>query len=698
MTLNIKVLPIDYIQEDFDWLEGKRPYGHQRQVFELTWKAVEDKEFVCIFNTSATGGGKTLASFAYPIKNGVPVVGIYPTNELIDDQYRALSPEYERYSGADTISKVDSRELDRWEFELETKGHSQALETVLGWRGAVLTNPDIVYLTFFGYYNPERKPGQNERLFNKIAEYTIYIFDEFHLYNVKQMGNVATMIGTLHALQKNRAKVFIFSSATPNPRFLEILRKLGIKTEEVVAEEYGGEDPNARRVAYPVDLTILPADLTAWQAFATLQENFGIVQDFLDSYRSAKSVFILDSVADAVQLSNLLRDRVGDGSVGEVHGLSSEESRRKALLCDHTVGTSTIEVGIDFKGEAEKDLLVFEAKTSAQFIQRFGRIGRHQKSTTIPNKAIAVVPLYVYNFLRERIGDTKEITRTRLYCLVNEGYQDVNQFDGYFKRYTPVEAFALSKFIAHQMQPDVRDAVKESVEQVIAVMSDREIDKIARSYAWLSGNSLLKPLQSFRGGGFDAAIIDGTETVGNPLKVYDLFFVLRRGKFKELPAKEFFDRVDELETKFPEIQLVRKRLGLIDPEIESLLGIYDYFRLDEVLNSARKVWFEVPFDRIQKTEDISTIKGLSIKTEPRCDLRWLNETLRRKTFVCWIGKHNPWIIKLSKALPPLFEIYELHVCQNLRIYKWSIAFNQSAYFLSCLSWKDRDFRGDSSDA
>lgn len=41
------------------------------------------------------------------------------------------------------------------------------------------------------------------------------------------------------------------------------------------------------------------------------------------------------------------------------------------------VGTSAIEVGIDFKC----DYLIFEAGDAAGFMQRFGRVGRHQPGT-----------------------------------------------------------------------------------------------------------------------------------------------------------------------------------------------------------------------------------------------------------------------------------------------------------------------------
>jgi hypothetical protein len=62
--------------------------------------------------------------------------------------------------------------------------------------------------------------------------------------------------------------------------------------------------------------------------------------------------------------------------IAPIRGLSARSSRDvrgKTLV----IGTSAIEVGIDFQA----DYLIFEAGDAASFMQRFGRIGRHRKGT-----------------------------------------------------------------------------------------------------------------------------------------------------------------------------------------------------------------------------------------------------------------------------------------------------------------------------
>ena len=59
--------------------------------------------------------------------------------------------------------------------------------------------------------------------------------------------------------------------------------------------------------------------------------------------------------------------------VGENTGLSGKSAKDKSLLADLVFGTSTIDVGVDFK----INLLIFESSDAGNFIQRLGRLGRH---------------------------------------------------------------------------------------------------------------------------------------------------------------------------------------------------------------------------------------------------------------------------------------------------------------------------------
>lgn len=90
------------------------------------------------------------------------------------------------------------------------------------------------------------------------------------------------------------------------------------------------------------------------------------------------------------------------------------------------------------------------------------------------------------------------------------------------------------------------------------------------------------------------------------------------------------------------------------------------------------------------------MQGLTIATDSSLRLAWLNRTLKKKRFVCRIVKEQPWTLRFLKALPPLFEIYELKV-KNMQggvRRRWSIAFNQNAYFLDCVRFEGEQPNGE----
>ena len=700
MSFTINLKPIYYTAcSDSDWLPGKQPYFHQKKIYDLVLEARQRKEFLCIFNRAVTGGGKTLASFAASIRHNIPAFGLYPTNELIEDQERALQQQLLNPT-PDQLRRIDSRELDKWQVLSESKSHQETLRPLLNWGGIVLTNPDIFYFLYFGLYKgiSDRFAGIAELLFSRLAFYPVIVFDEFHLYNIKQIGNVAFIIATLQQLQKEREKVFIFSSATPNPRFLEVLTRLNIRTEHIETQKAEADDHRAVCVSQPLSLMLIPGDLASWKGLEALTQHISFLEGIMKKTPETKAVFIFDSVADSLKLTALLRAQFPECSVGEVHGLASKQERKQALASQFTVGTSTIEVGIDFKGEYEKDLLVFEARTGSQFIQRLGRIARHAKSSTLPNQAIAIVPSYVYNEVTSKLTPGMELDREKLYEHIENAYQSPNEFEGYFTRYAPVEALAGVKFLLQQQMPDTQSIRKAELEQTVELIYGKPIKKVYACYSRLCREKMIKPLLFFRGSGFNIALID-IHVEGFPLKIYDLFLILRRFNFKELSSDEFEDRLKTLQEEWEkEIDIFRKRTQLVTSDVQDLLGIYGYFELQGFLEKARKIWFEVDRDDIVMnnftTEDVAKITGLSIGSDdPSIErrLRRLNRLLRRKEFACWVSPRSPASLQFRKSLPTLFQLYELKPIgrSGKEGNSWTIAFNQNAYFMNCLWFKEQ---------
>ena len=694
LTLNIA--PIAYAQIQADWLADLKPYVYQQRVYQMVQEALARNETLCLFLVTPTGSGKTLASYAYAIRHKLPAFGVYPTNELIRDQERALKPWIDPFQDY-RLLRVDSKQLDHWQDALDEQQHATTFETLMNWHPTILTNPDILFYTFFGLYRGPHSVRQ--RLFTFVGEYRYFIFDEFHLYNVKQMADIAFLVGTLNAIKPDRGRIFIFASATPELEAREWLQdRLNLRVE--VIEGQPSDAPKARIIAHPLQLTLLPADLGHWKGTDALLEYLSHIQQFIADYPQARLVTILDSVAGAINVAHVLKETFPDKSVGEVHGFSSDEERQTATRQSITVGTSTIEVGIDFKDETGKDVLIYEARTASQFVQRFGRLARHDKPLPIPNWVVALVPEYVYHFFVERTTEGATLSRPNLYSLVDEAYQPPQDFAYYLSKHAPAEFHEAYSFIRGLFQPDDRLRIKDELESVIEALTGKTGPQAWGKHRGYKEERILQPLLTFRGNGFEAAVLDerGTDA-GFPAKRYNLMFLLRRGIFDEIDEKEYLARLESLASRWPEgVARERRYSKRINRKPEDLLGVYGYFLLTGLRDQGRRVWFEIDEEAIYgRKGQVTVVAGLELVTDPPVRCRRLNKHLRRKQIVAWFMDCHPASIKLGRVLPPLFALYELRVRRwggALSEQKWSIAFNQDAFFVDSLGWY-RQQRNDS---
>lgn len=690
MALNVHVAPTAFDQVDEEWLPDYQPYVYQYRVLELAREAFATGETICIFLVTPTGSGKTLASFAISFLTGKPALGVYPTNELIRDQERALAPEYKKAVGWDDwVLRIDSERLDKWGLDLGEPRHSQALEIILRWERVILTNPDILFYIVFGQY-PDIN-GLRYQLFSTLADvYRITIFDEFHLYNVKQMADVAFYAGVLDAINPGTGRVFIFASATPeSPARDWMAEQLKLRVETV--EAHHSDAPDARTIAHPVRLTVAPADLTRWQGPGTLVEHLPLVDQFFNDYPEARLVTILDSVAGAVNIADAFRERYPARGVGEVHGLSSLDERESALRQPITVGTSTIEVGIDFKDETEKDVLIYEARTAAQNIQRFGRLARHEKDR--PNWVLSFVPEYVYHALCEEVEDGCSLSRTQLYDSIRSAYSKDEDFSQYLSRHAPAEFHEAKEFLKYLFfEQDNRERIVANIEHVIEALTGKSARKTFGIYRHYCDENILAPLMTFRGTGFEAALLDERDTdPGCPAKRYNLMFLLRRGNIREISEGAFHDRLDTLADRWPEEVAREQRFAqLIKPHPDELLGVYGFFRLKGLLDEGRHIYFVLPEDEVRgRKAQVTTVRDLEICTDPPIRLPLLNRHLEKKRIVAWFNSKHPKAIHFGRGLPPLFSLHELRVRGRgggLKAQPWSIAFNQDAFFVDSLGW------------
>src|SRR6266568_5106371 len=215
MTLRLAIRPV-YSEEHPD------PQYHIGSVQLLkqqaaTLEAFKDPDIDVIFNTAMTGDGKSLAAYLPVLKEGKRIIAMYPTNELIRDQYHAL-PGYEKRLDIRLSSnaKMYSEEISRVMQEYDIRARLEAVRELLKYNPILLTNPDLVHLIMSHQYGWDYL--RKELPTQLAASFDYFVFDEFHVFGVPQIISVMNMLGYLTVAYQDKPqnrKKFVFLSATP---------------------------------------------------------------------------------------------------------------------------------------------------------------------------------------------------------------------------------------------------------------------------------------------------------------------------------------------------------------------------------------------------------------------------------------------------------------------------------------------------
>ena len=723
--ISTQLAPLYYTKVDAPFLFNLTPLEHQRKTLEVVEHAMLEKRTLAIINASVTGSGKTLANYAYSLLHKpTPTIGVYPTNELIKDQERAL---IDRGVNPDELIRLDSVELDKWQQQIEARAHAQVLHVITGnwieYKPVILTNPDILYLLMYNLYAYHRPfLAYRERVLqNIINNYPILVFDEFHSYNVKQEANAAFIVATAAQLAPDKPHIFIFSSATPDLSRLETyLRRAGID----ICHVHTPPSASGELVCEPVDIEILPADLSHWLGRETIEKEFDRVLNFLAKYPAGRGVFILDSVYEAKLLAQSLANRFEWDQVGELHGYLDADARRGALERRFTVGTTTIDVGVDFTGKQAKDFIVFEARSAEQFMQRLGRIGRQRREYHgVPNYALALVPEYVNNALQEKYAtllQSSTCSREDFSAAIRDAYTAPNLFTGYLTKYAPLEAAAATnriiKLYASDVQPEYSDRLKQTIIDLFPRKDGSPFlfDSLSRwqwatwkrfgeskQQSWSINGEIIKretiyfrELEQFRGSSdLACAIYDRLDEKRGffPFKIYHLPFVARRTLFQEIEEEAFLEHLKRFKAHFIE------KVELFERSLKKG-RILNYVVVDGLVDGKpQHLSFELDFEEIMNPpEQLYRFKSLRMHLQALapCSVESANETIKEVNrtigWLGWVSEHSPYDLQWMQKLPPLFELFPLHVISagggvvGGEDKFWSLALGLSAIFMDSL--------------
>jgi CRISPR-associated endonuclease/helicase Cas3 len=631
---------------------------HQQE----TWDLLSDPTIDAVINTAMTGDGKSYAAFGAFPEGGV--MALYPTNELVRDQQRQLA----NYQKELRVQRVTGSDLEQW---ARSAKQSKA-ETLLDLSNTdiLLTNPDLFYYLHQGNYLKDflrRCGGDRLDLWRQIDNnFKAIVFDEFHLYNPSQVSGVLNTILLMRSVGINHKLVFL--SATPHKHLIKCLELAGLNYRVVKGKYSDFPRRGCRQISQPFTLDLKPID----RGEAWLQENQEELLEFFLENPGSKGAIILNSIATVKRVSRSLKKLFAahDLTVAENTGFTDKTESETAINGDLIVGTSTLDVGVDFR----INYLLFEGHDAPSFIQRLGRLGRHAGFSTY--HAIGFVPRY----FAERMGLVcpDEVDRVQLNKLVLENHRKVNSFAKYFERWSPVQAIVVGQQLAH---PDLNGEYKQDAEYYLNQCRDLYGEDFANvrnqimewkqeAQSLRTSNLIVQEARSFRGtSSLQAAVIDSMGGIDR-FTTYSLPGILSNYQYRVLSSGEFGKGapsfVQHCTFHFKVISLLEKRR-------------YWNFYLDE--------W------KAQKLSGkIRILTGLA--TDNDGSGNQLSLILKRVQIVAFIVAMRADDLKLKLRLPLHFPLYDLKTRPDDRYHIYSIAFDQAALMLDAYLGKgdviDRD--------
>lgn len=668
---------------------------HQVETFE----ALNDPEIDVVFNTAMTGDGKSLAAYLKSMTGKHYTLAMYPTNELARDQERQVQGYKQKFQPKSDpqIFRLTSATLEDFVETNQLSSKQQGIINRVDNAEILLTNPDIFhYIHDFRYLrrNPKNpNKGDNaDKLFRKIDEaYSLFVFDEFHIFSSPQIASILNaMLLIKHTAMKRK---FLFLSATPSDLLLGFLRRSGFAFKVIDPVSEGAyrfsapDQPGWRQISQPIELNF-PDDLepNSQASYNWIIENAEskILQFFL-THPGSKGAIILNSIASVYKLLAQLKP------LFKQHGLTvlpntsltgQEERARSVADADLLLGTSTIDVGVDFK----INFLIFEAADAGNFIQRFGRLGRHTGFSTY--RAYALIP----NFLVARLFTSKgeesapltsstEYDRVYFTQVVQDAWSFVNQFERYPQRWGSVQSVCMHMELRQgymaKTYPDAQHRFRSDVENAFDVNLKAKYGQVSE-YLKQKLHKIIDEARSFRGSSqLNCAIYDETnpaEPERDRFKSYHLPGLLSNFEFELIPKADFLERVRA--AKLPSRRF---------EDSLCYISLKDY-------REVRENWYfyciRDDFSDVKRLGTVQVLKGLEVTTS----FNDISTSLSLRGMVCFVSDRDRAYLRTKLGLPMQFQAYGLSDRIDDKNPPYTIAFGQSALMLETLirNWKPKE--------
>ncbi|MBI4673591.1 MAG: type I-D CRISPR-associated helicase Cas3' [Chloroflexi bacterium] len=658
-----------------------------------TYNALTDSDYDVVFNTAMTGDGKSLAAYLPVLTDERQhVFGMYPTNELLRDQGRQFE-NYQRLFGLTRdqmpVFALWGAELTRLQEQTDFRSRGDFLKERFTNHNVILTNPDIFNLVMnYSYARGSRMFNDQELPYSLYINFDYFVFDEFHIFAIPQI--IAALTAMLYITEESKCK-FLFSSATMSTTLVEMIKRSGLRYRETKSNYCSEPAPEFRQVLYPATLDVHKLDKNA-NAETWVREHISELVTFWNSCNdNAKGVVIVNSVVAARRIARVLAQELEPHgiSVGENTGLTDDERRREALQKNIIVGTSTIDVGVDFN----INLLIFESTNGGTFLQRLGRLGRvkyneppfpkYQAHALMSPKAPWIYDRLEQALAERGVKDGDAVERsTILRDAVMQAFPDENDFIEYAKRWGILQAAHVVNVLENRRHQDAYASLAATLsERYRGLFNVKDFGKSKGKYWAIEkkeehGRKILNEVLGFRGSTpFQIACWDATVTPETFLS-YDLFPLVQNVAYS-IADKEEYTRA--VEKRFSDMNQQREALDAVKYTLGGESKSPLILRIEQFNEERDKLVLKSNQDFSLYSERVVVLNGFSID-EPRAQaVTSVNSILKRQSVVCYITKTDRGELRRRLRLPAHFPLYVVRDMHRNRDY--TIAFGKTALLL-----------------
>lgn len=660
-----------------------------------TLEALSDPSIDVVFNTAMTGDGKSLAAYLPAMTNCTSTLAMYPTNELARDQEKQVQnyknqfqPKHDlqvyRLNAAIIEDFIETTKLSSKQAALLNRAINSEI---------LLTNPDIFhYIHDFRYLrrNKQGKGDNANRLFANIDNnYNLFIFDEFHIFSSPQITNVINAILLIkHTVP---GKQFLFLSATPNELLQEFLSQAGLKYRVIDPVKQNAykfsldeKSKNWRQINQPINLTfpqkLEPNIRSSYEWILNNAET--TILKFFQTHPDSKGAIILNSIAAVKKLISKFKalfEPLGL-QVRENTGLTGETEKSKSVAeADLLLGTSTIDVGVDF----QINFLVFEAADAGNFIQRFGRLGRHKGFEIY--QAYALLPNFIIERLFEMdlhpLQDGEAYDRITFSNAIRDRYSSINEFRQYPQRWGGIQSACVHSELLKlkHYYPEAAQNFGNDIQKALNISVKKKYGQIKHCQSE-GKQKVIDEARSFRGSSqLDCAIYDDTnrnEPESDRFKTYNLPSLISNFTFEWMEKAQFIQQAKQAElltTRFEKALCYLKLTGY-----REIREDWHFYHSGDI-------------STIAKSSKVQVLKGLQVST----GINDLSKALCQRGLVCYISESDRATLRAKLGLPIHFQAYSLSDRLNDRKPAYTVAFGQSALLLETLiwHWKPREDEG-----